>query len=216
MPRTPTISVRGMGHVSVPPDRTVVSFDISTMDMDYSKSANDLNERVAKLRARLKESGIKPEDLKTTNYGIEPHHEWRGKDENRRQVFLGWVTRHRMRIELPIDRALLNQAFAAIASDEVQSSINIGFEVSDLDALRTKILEEATRVACRNAETMATAAGCKLGRALKIEYGWSELRVSPLRFERNLMMSIESDAAPDIEPDDLDASDSVTILFELL
>ncbi len=131
-------------------------------------------------------------------------------------MFLGWVTRHRMRIELPIDRELLNKAFAAIASDEVQSSINIGFEVSDLDALRTKILEEATRVACRNAEAMATAAGCKLGRALKIEYGWSELRVSPLRYERNLMMSLEADATPDIEPDDIDASDSVTILFELL
>ncbi|MDH4036965.1 MAG: SIMPL domain-containing protein [Candidatus Krumholzibacteria bacterium] len=216
MPRTPTISVRGVGNVSVPPDRTVVSFDISTMDMDYSRSASDLNERVATLRAGLKKSGIKPEDLKTTSFSIDPHHEWRGKDENRRQVFLGWVTRHRMKIELPIDRELLNKAFAAIASDEVKSSIEISFDVSDRDALRTKILEEATRVACRNAETMATAAGCKLGRALKIEYGWSELRISPLRYERNLMMSLEADATPDIEPDDIDASDSVTILFELL
>jgi uncharacterized protein YggE len=216
MSKTPTISVRGVGQVSVPPDRTVVSFDISTMDMDYSRSANDLNERVATLRAGLKMSGIKPEDLKTTSFSIDPHHEWRGKDENRRQVFLGWVTRHRMKIELPIDRELLNKAFAAIASDEVKSSIEISFDVSDRDALRTKILEEATRVACRNAEAMARAAGCKLGRALKIQYGWSELRISPLAYEADLSMTPARMAAPDIEPDDLDASDSVTILFELL
>ncbi len=216
MPENSTISVRGVGRLSVPPDRTVISFDISTMDMEYAKSANNLNERVATLRSRLKESGIDPRDLKTTSYGIDPHHEWRGKDENRRQVFLGWITRHRMRLELPVDRELLNKAFVAIASEDVQSSLDVSFEVSDPGVLRTKILEEAARVACRNAGAIATAAGCKLGRALKIEYGWSEIHISRPLYSATPSLMADVMEAPDIEPEEIDASDSVTILFELL
>ncbi len=215
MPRTPTISVRGMGHVSVPPDRTVISFDISALDMDYTKSANSLNERVARLRAGLEKGGIKGSDLKTTRFEIEPHHEWRGKDENRRQVFLGWHAKHRMRLELPVDRELLNKAFEAIVTNDVHSSVEIGFQVSDRGALRTMLLEDATRSACRNAETMARAAGCSLGRALKIEYGWSEIRFARPMYSAQPDMLMES-SAPDIEPDDIEASDSVTVLFELL
>lgn len=217
MDKTPTIAVRGVGQMSVAPDRAVISFDISSLDMDYARSVNALNERVAALRTRLEKAGIKASNLKTTRYGIDAQHETRGKDENRRNVFVGWLTRHHMRLELPLDRELLNKAFDVIASDGVLSSIKIGFEVSDQGTLRTKLLEDATRVATRNAEAIAAAAGCKLGRALKIKYDWSELRIGSMNYEvsdRLLVRGLRH--TPDLEPDDLKAQDSVRILFELL
>jgi uncharacterized protein YggE len=212
---TPTISVRGVGRVSVPPDRTVVTFHISSLNKVYSESAAEINTRVAELRKRLADAGIPGTDLKTTSFTIEPEHEWRGNDKDRRQVFMGWRSKHTMRLELPVDRELLNKAFAAIATDEVQSSIEIGFEVSDLAALRTKILEEATRVACRNAEAIARAAGCTLGPATSINYNWSEIRFRGMHYAVAERADLTAMSAPDIEPDDVEGEDSVSVVFEL-
>lgn len=215
MSERPTITVRGTGRASVPPDRTVVTFHMSAIDLDYATSADELNRRVAGLRARLEKAGIPGRDLKTSSYTIEPRHEVRGKGENARNVFVGWLSRHAVRLELPVDRELLNRAFAAITVDDFQASLSVQFEVSDPAAMRTLILEDATRNACRNAETIAKAAGCRLGRALNINYSWSEIHYRGLHYGLAEAVASASRDAPDIEPDDVEGSDSVTIVFEL-
>lgn len=216
MTDAPTISVKGVGRVSVPPDRTVVSFSISALNADYAVSADEVNARVTRLRSRLSEAGIAATDLKTTSFSIERENEWRGRDANRQQVFVGWRPRHHLRLELPVDREKLNKAFAAIASNDVESSVEISFTVSDQALLRTKILEDATRTARRNAEVIAAAAGCKLGKALRIEYGWSEVRFERKGWSVDYSDSLREAAMPDFEPEDIDGEDSVTIAFELV
>jgi len=214
MAEAATITVRGVGSVSVSPDRTVVTFKVSALDREYGASADSLNERVAGLRKRLTANGIAGASLKTTQYTISPEHEWRGTGENRHQVFVGWRAWHMMRLELSVDRELLNKAFAAITAEELDASLSVGFEVSDKEALRTKILETATRNACRNADAIARASGCTLGRALRIDYSWSEVRFRGMMYDAAPDMQAAS-SAPDIEPDDVSGEDSVTIVFEL-
>ncbi len=216
MTEAPTISVKGVGRVSVPPDRTVVTFSASALNMDYAASSDELNGRVAKLRSRLSEGGIAATDLKTTSFSVERETEWQGRDANRKQGFVGWRSRHHLRLELPVDREVLNKAFAAIASNEIESSVEIAFTVSDQALLRTKVLEDATRTARRNAEAIAAAAGCKLGKALKIEYGWSEIRFERRGYAFAGAEMLSEAAAPDFEPEDIDGEDSVTIVFELV
>lgn len=214
-PDLATITVRGTGSVSVPPDRTVVTFNISALDKDYGSSADNLNERVAGLRERLTKRGIDGALLKTTQYTITPEHETRGTGENRRSVFMGWRAQHKMRLELPVDREKLNQAFEAITTEELDASLSVGFEVSDRNALRTMVLEDATRNACKNADAIARAAGCTLGKALKVDYSWAEIRYHGMAYEATADLMMAERAAPDIEPDDVEAEDSVTIVFEL-
>jgi hypothetical protein len=211
----PCITVRGIGRASIPPDRTVVTFNTSAIDRDYAESADELNRRVAGLRQRLEKAGIPGKDLKTTTFTITPEHEYRGTGDNRHTVFVGWRARHALRLELPVDRDLLNRAFSAITVEDFEASLSVGFEVSDPESMRTMILEDATRNACRNAEAIAKAAGCKLGRAVKIDYSWSEIRYHGMAYELTDAVASASRAAPDIEPDDIEGSDSVTIVFDL-
>ncbi len=215
-PSKPTISVKGVGQVRIPPDQTVVTFSVSALAREYAASANQANERVANLRTRLAEVEVPATRLKTTSYSIEREHEWRGVKENRRQEFVGWRSRQHMRLELPIDRDFLNKVFGAIASNDIESSIEISFQVRDHSIARAKILEDATLSARRNAEAIAAAADCQLGKVLRIEYGWSEIR-----FQTRGWSIQEADvvhrqiAAPDFEPEDIEGQDSVTMVFEL-
>lgn len=105
-----------------------------------------------------------------------------------------------MRIELPVDREQLNQVFGAISTSDAEATLRVRFEVQDQAAVREAVLADATRMARRNAEAMASAAGCQLGKVQSMDYGWSEIRFHSMDYsfeERPLMARMVE--TPDIE-----------------
>jgi uncharacterized protein YggE len=213
MPTEPTISVKGVGNVSVPPDITVITFQMSALEHVYEESVNRLNQRVDALRKALEGVGVEPRDLKTTHFDVSAEYNYQTKHSQ----FEGWKAQHTLRLEFPVDRDRLNRVLGAITSTDIESQITIRFEVSDQASLRTRVLEDATRTAQRNAEAIASAAGCRLGKVLNIQYGWSEIRFESMHYDiaPDALMASEL-AAPDIEPEDVDATDSVTVVWELV
>jgi hypothetical protein len=208
----PKISVKGVGSVSRPPDTTVVSFAMVGRSREYGQAVQELNERVAELRGRLDGAGVDPKRLKTTHFGVEAEY----RTVEKKQVFWGWRARHGLRIELPVDRDLLNKALEAVATSSTEAEFAVGFEVKDRAGLREAVLADAMKTARRNADAIVSAAGCRLGKVLTIEYHWSEIRFGS--FEHRMSRGIMADAcaAPDIEPEDVDAEDSVTVVWELI
>jgi uncharacterized protein YggE len=208
----PKISVRGVGSVSWPPDTTVISFAITARSREYSQAVQELNERVAELRGRLEGAGVDPKRLKTTQFGVDAEY----RTVEKKQVFWGWGARHGLRLELPVDRDLLNKALEAVATGSTDAEFAVGFEVKDRAGLREAVLADATKAARRNADAIVSSAGCRLGKVLSIEYHWSEIRFGS--FEHHLSRGIMAEAcgAPDIEPEDVDAEDSVTLVWELI
>lgn len=212
MTREPTISVKGVGNVSVPPDMTVISFSVNARSWEYTESVEDLNHRVGVLRDRLKNEKIDPKTLKTTRFGVNADYRY----EDSERVFNGWHAVHGLRLELSIDQEELNRALKAIMTDDAEAEYNIRFEVRDKEALREAVLADATRTAQRNAEAMAAAANCHLGKVLNIEYGWSEIRYGSIDYDMALEDNAPRMMAAEIEPEDVDAHDSVTVVWELL
>jgi uncharacterized protein YggE len=212
MNREPTISVKGVGNVSLPPDLTVISFEMSERSREYKKTVVDLNERLAALREKLSEAGIDPKQLKTTRFKVDADYRY----VKEKRVFNGWLAKHHLRLELSIDRELVNRAFEAITTGKSQAEFSIQFEVKDKSAVREAVLADATRSARRNAETIASAAGCRLGKVVSMEYGWSEIRFESLDYclasgpEECALESL------DAEPEDVHAQDSVTVVWELV
>lgn len=215
MSETPFISVKGVGHVTMPPDIVVITFRMSRLDRVYRDSVEGLNERVEKLRSAIVDADVDRDQLKTTLFNVSPEYEY---DRNKR-VFKGWRAEHSLRLELPIDRERLNRVLGAITAADIESQLNVLFEVRDRAALRERTLEDATRAARAGAEAIAGAAGCRLGKVLKMDYGWSEVRFKSLQYTLDRDASAlhrESLSAPDIEPEDVDSSDSVTVVWELV
>lgn len=69
------------------------------------------------------------------------------------------------------------------------------------------------------AEILTKASGVTLGELVSIDYNWGELHLySPTRYEMEADCLMKVSAAPtamDIEPDDIDVSDSVTFVWEI-
>jgi uncharacterized protein YggE len=72
----------------------------------------------------------------------------------------------------------------------------------------------AARLARENAEILAREAGVKLTKVLRINYGWSEVRFRPLP-SMEYMGICASMASPDFEPDEVEDTQRVTIVYEI-
>lgn len=93
------------------------------------------------------------------------------------------------------------------------------FTVKDKDAVSTALLESACVNAKAKAEILARASGVTLGSLVSIDYSWGELHLySPTRYEmeeRCMPMPCATTHDFEIEPDDIDVSDSVTFVWEI-
>lgn len=207
------LKVMGKGNVSVEPDMVTLSFDVETKSKDYAKSIQLLNTRADDLRNSLAASGFKKTELKTSAFNI--HVETQYKDGE--HVFNGYVASHKMSIEMPSEKALLNTVFGHISKGHSGAEIHLAFSVKDKDALRKKVLTKAVEKAKENAATLAAAAGVKLGKLQQMDYGWAEVRI----YDREADLccskaSASSCSEVDIEPENVAAEDNVTMVYEII
>jgi uncharacterized protein YggE len=94
--------------------------------------------------------------------------------------------------------------------------------VSDPEAAKNELLGKAVTDAAQKAAVLTTAAGVSLREIQSIDYSWGEINfeVQPMK---RMMMTEDCIAAPmsaesydmDIEPDDIEVSDTVTVIWEI-
>lgn len=205
------VRVQGRGKVSTEPDICILSFDVEMVTKEYGDCMNNLNQRTNQLRQSLSASEINIHDLKTTDFNIRVENKY----SQQRYVFVGYRGSHRLHIELPVDKELLNRVLRKIVEGRSGAEISIAFSIEDKESLRKKTLQEAVRVAKNNAKTLADAAGLKLGDIQQLDYGWTEVRIH--EYEANMILadSVMACSPPDIEPEDVFAEDSVTLVYEI-
>ena len=97
--------------------------------------------------------------------------------------------------------------------------MNIRFTVKDPSAISEELLRAATKNARQKAEILCEASGVKLGELKSIDYNWGEINVySNTRNDMDdecLAMPMMRGASIDFEPDDIEAGDTVTFVWEI-
>jgi uncharacterized protein YggE len=205
------IRVQGEGKVSVEPDLAVLTFSVQVKHPEYAGCSNALNANVARLRRDLAACGIESARVKTMNLNIAVDTAY----EEGRTKFVGFQASHTLRVEIPADKDLLNRVFLAIAQGNSDAQVQIAFSVKDQAALLRQSLEQAVKTATENAQILARAANVKLGALLEMNYGETSVRVYEQR-EMLMAQSVAGGAAPvDIEPENVRAENTVTLVWEI-
>ena len=211
-----TIRVQGLGRVTTDPDRVVLTFGVTATDEQYGASIEKLNLLVEDLRNRMEGVGVERRDLTSSDFSVSPRYEKEKIYPRERRVLVGYEASHRLRLEMPIDRERLNEVLQVVSESRSAPRVSISFATSDEEGLRLRAIEAAVEQASRNAESIAKAAGLKLKEIQDIEYGWSEVRIHRYAYALEARMADEGPAsAPDIEPGELTASESVTVRWRV-
>ena len=215
-----TITVKGLGKVSASPDLITISFDLEITEPKYEQTMETSGRLLAALRASISQTGLDGKDLKTTGFSVDTKYEsYRDKNNNYQQRFIGYTCVHRLSLEFALDMKTLASVLSAIAECEAHPEFKIRFTVKDPAAVSEQLLAKAIKDAAKKAETLAKAANVKLGAVQRIDCNWEEIHLyseTDMDMKCCAPMLAESSAPGiDIEPDDIDVSDSVIVVWTI-
>lgn len=212
------ITIKGTGNISIKPDLTIITMNLESQKYDYEETMKLAAKSINILQDAIETAGFDRKDLKTTNFNIRTHYEnYRDKDNNYKSKFDGYVCEQGLKLEFDFNTDLMSKVLTAIGKAPIEPNLNIQFSIKDKDAVNEELLIRATENAKRKAEILTKALGVTLGDLISIYYNWRELHLySPTRFNlEEQSMPMAKLSAPDIEPDDIDVSDTVTFVWEI-
>jgi len=214
-----TITVKGIGKATAKPDCVVLTMNLEAKHKDYSKAMDLASDQIKQLNETLCSVGFEKSSVKTTNFNVRTDYD-RIKDRNGnyQNVFCGYEVSHNLKLAFDFDLEKLSQALAAIAECLAHPQLSIAFTVKDSTSINEEMLRSATANAKRKAEILCEASGVALGELITIDYNWGELDIySNTRFDccEAAMPMMAAGSPIDIEPDDIDVSDTATFVWEI-
>lgn len=214
-----TIAIKGIGRATAKVDTVVISMRLNTVEREYGYAMDKASEDIERLRAVLFAVGFKKDRLKTTDFGVDTEYESKkDSDGNYTSCFIGYRVSHALKLAFGFDTNLLALTLDAISRCGANPKISISFTVADATAISDELLRSAAQNARKKAEVLASASGVTLGEIVSVVYDWIELDV----FSKTRFLGSNFDEMPctvakpmDIEPEDIDVSDSATFIWSI-
>ena len=210
-----TLTVRGRGVASADPDLAILTVGVVGRDPFYSAAVEDLNRRVEALRSDLEAVGVERARLKSTGFDVDDHRRY--DSDSGEYVFLGYEAPHGLRLELPLEKELLNNVLGRVAGSASEASVKVSLDVSDRKGLRRRAMRAAVEDAQKSAQVLVEASGATLGEMMSLDYSFVEIRTRTFSYgyRKPGPLTEAAASAPDVEPEALDAEEGVTIVWEI-
>ena len=218
-----TIRVTGKGNISLSPDTVRIMITQSSVEQTYEMAVKASADAKNILTEALGTLRFKKEDLKTLYFNVDSETEsYQAKDKSWKRRLIGYRYKHRMKIEFPKESDLLGKVLAVIAGSSSEPEFSIEYTVSNPETAKNELLKRAVEDSGKKAKILSEAAGTKLGDIVSIDYSWGQVEfvsrpVDTLGLDLPDVAEDEyiSSIDVDIEPDDIDVSDTVTVIWSL-
>ena len=186
-----TLVVKGIGKVSVPPDLTVISISITSLSRQYGEAMSASYKQIEDVRAALADVGFIKSDLKTTDFNVCSRYEnERDQDGNYRNEFKGFEVNHSFKLEFGFNTDKLNDVLTVLAKCEAHPRLSVEFSVKDKYAVSEELLVSAVEDAAK--------------------------RAKPTAYRADERCLAAKHTVLDIQPDNVDAADTVTVVWEIM
>ena len=217
-----TIRVTGKGTLKLRPDTTRISISLEGLFPEYSETLRRSSEDTERIKDLLARFGFESSELKTLHFSVDTEYEGVQEQGVYRQRFAGYRFRHQMKLEFPSDNERLGKVLYALANCSVKPEFRLSYTVKDPEAAKNELLGRAVADAREKAAVLTRAGGLNLGAIQSIDYSWGELdfEVRPMNgpMLANRSFGAAKEAASfdlNIVPDDIQVSDTVTVVWEI-
>ena len=216
-----TIRVTGKGQIKVKPDMTRITITLEGMYPDYAETLRHSSEDTDSLKDLLSAFGFERTDLKTLSFNVDTEYESYKDRGAYKQRFVGYRFRHLLKVEFDSDNERLGKILYALGNCDLNPEFRISYTVKDPEAAKNELLGKAVKDAKEKAAVITVAAGVTLKDIPNIDYSWGEIEfeVSPMNRLMKACAPVvacaDSSYDLDIEPDDIEVADSVTVVWEI-
>ncbi len=215
------IRVTGKGQISVKPDMIRLMLTLEDMRETYEETLEQSTVQVEMLKDCFEKLGFARTDLKTLNFNVDTEYEsYQDKNKAWKRKFIGYKFVHAMKIEFDADNKRLGQVLYALAHAPVRPEFRINYTIKDTEVAKNQLLGKAVSDSKEKARVLTEAAGVKLGDIVTIDYSWGEITFLAEPMARNMKLAdeccmYEDSYDMDIEPDDINVSDTVTVVWQI-
>lgn len=207
-----TIAISGTAKLSVKPDIARLNVGVISTGKSVAETQKQNTEKMNAITGAVKAFGVKDDDIKTSNYSINPQYDW----TDGRQILKGYEVSQQLSIKIrDLDKIgdILAKA-GELGSNQVGG---VSFEVDDTVALQKQAREKAITDAKEKASVLAKSLGVQLGKVVSFSEDSGSYPVPMMynSYEKVAMDSAGSAPSPDIQAGSLDVSKTVSIVFEI-
>lgn len=215
-----TIRVTGRGKIRVKPDTVRLLLNLEDSVDTYDRAVELSARQTGEMKESLAGIGFAPGDLKTLSFRVCAEYETYQKGHVWKRRLTGYKYTHSMKVEFPVADQVLGKVLQALSGCQARPEFQIQYTVKDGEAVKNSLLEKAVADSRAKAEILAGAAGAALGPAKEIDYSWEEVEIlskstGQLRCSRGEGACEAAAFDMDMEPDDVEAVDTVTVVWEL-
>ncbi len=213
------LKVTGKGQIKVKPDMTRIVMTLTGIHPEYEKTLEASSSETEQLKSVLLPFGFESADIKTLSFNVNTEYESYQERGHYKQRFVGYRYEHVLKIEFDSDNKRLGKVLYALAHAPVQTEFVISYTVKDRESAKNTLLGKAVEDAFAKAGVLAEASGVSLKEIQSIDYSWGEIQFEahPMRSLAKASDAMYEEASYDmnIEPDDIEVSDTVTVVWEI-
>ncbi len=208
--KTNLFSATGTGKATAVPNTALLYLGVTKTSPTVLDAQNQVNTIANNLVSDLKSLGVEEKNIKTTNYSVSPDYDYsQGK-----QTAKGYTVTQSMEVRIkPIEKA--NSAIDAATKNGANMVGSITFILDDetKKELQNKARKDAVKDAKEKAESLANAAGLRLGRIIDVQENGG---YQP--FTERIMMAApgggETDTKTELNPGENTIETTVTLSYE--
>jgi hypothetical protein len=185
-----TILVGADGKFEANPDTALIQFDISAQEENSRAAYDRASKQAEQVRQILRSNGIEPIAAQLGYFSIEPIYDY--KQSKRKLV----AYRVDVKVSLKLkDFSKIAPIVQQLSDADITDQQSISYTLDDIDAAKTKAVEDAYRRARASAEAVARAGGRALGELFYASVDTFE-NVRPIPMQPMARMSAMAQTAP--------------------
>jgi uncharacterized protein len=154
-----TITVNGVGQVTLAPDVAYVSIGVQSQSPNVSDALSKNNQKAQSVAGALREMGIDPKDIQTSGFNVTPQQQFNPQGE---QTGTNYIVNNTVSVTVR-DMQILGKLLDVVVRSGANTINGIAFDVLD----KSKGLSEARQLAVESAQSQAAEiaqyAGVTLG-----------------------------------------------------
>lgn len=202
------ITVSGTGRVSAQPDQAVISIGVQFTAPTLGEATKQANDAMTKTLDAIKAQGIDPKEIQTSNYTVSPVMSYKEGEPSR---VTGYQVTNIVSVKVKqLDK--LGQVLDAGMGAGANYLGGVFFGVADPSPYETDARTAAVQDATKIAQTLATAAGVKLGNVVSITEGVINL---PQPIPAGRIFAADAASAGPVETGSMDITTNVDMVFEI-
>jgi len=204
-----TITVSGDGTASGRPDTATVQLGVQVRAAKATAALEAANGKAQQLLDTLKISGVKPDDITTTNVSLY------AQTANDGHTVTGYEAGNTVMAKIrDVGRAgVIIDAAAASVGDDI-SLQGVSFSIDDTGAMRAAARREAVAAAKAQAEQLASASGRHVGSIISLSEGTTA--PPPLAYAAGTVPAADAGSRVPLEPGQQQLDVAVTVVYELV